>query len=416
MPSDHARLSPSAAERWVNCPPSLAESERNPLPEGKKSSKYADEGTAAHELAERTLREGWPSAADLEGEMAENGWLFDEQMCKDVDIYVKALRAFADGHQILIEQRIDYSHVVGVPDSFGTADGVVLTADGQELQLHDLKFGRGVPVSANNNMQLMLYALGALRAFDMLGEIQTVRLVIHQVRLGYCDEWACSVEDLFKFGERAKVAAQKAVELADNATPDELIAQMNPGPKQCQWCPVKATCPARLADAADSMQLNMQELLNGGPDVVEAVIANTAQLGPAQLAALMPKLDYINDWTKAIRAKVELWLLEGVEVPGYKLVEGKRGSRAWSNKDEVEQLLKSKFRLKTDEMYDFSLRSPTTIEKLLKGSPHRWGQCLEFVTQAEGKPSVAPMSDKRPALEMTPDLRELLMPDEPTET
>lgn len=413
MPDAHARLSPSSASRWSVCLGSLAEIERNTDPNGeRKSSKYADEGTAAHELSEIILRSGMADALEMEGELADNGILFDGEMCGFVNTYVKNVRAFGDGHRMLIERKVDFSHVVGIPEQFGTADCIILTADGLELQLHDLKFGRGVQVYADNNDQLMLYALGALREFDPLGDVEWVRLVIHQPRLNHLDEWVVSVENLVAFGKRMKVAATEAVRLADEGTPDEVLNALVAGPKQCKFCPMKATCPATMELATSSMGMRFDDLLNGGVEEVEAAIKRSNQLPNDKLGALMPVLDTIVDWTKSIRAKVEAELLAGNEVAGFKLVEGKRGPRAWTDEATVEELLKKKFRLKTDEMYLMKLQTPTAIEKILKESPLRWAQVSDKIAQANGKPSVAPLSDKRPAISMDTDLSALLGGDE----
>lgn len=407
MPDVHARLSPSAAHRWMRCPSSLAESENCDTGE-RKSSAYADEGTAAHQLAERVLREELLTAKELEGELADNGVLYDEEMCEYVDKYVKAVREYSEGHQLHIEQRVDFSHAVGQPDCFGTSDAVVLTADGLELQLHDLKFGRGVQVYAKENEQLMLYALGALRQFDLLGEIDTVRLVIHQPRLAHLDEWTVSVTDLRKFAAEARAAAARAIDLADNGTAEHLLANYNAGAKQCKFCPVKATCPAQLKLAATSMGARFDDLIGGnGKEEAEKAIVRTAQLTNDELAALMPMLDTIVDWTKAVRAKVESELLAGREVKGFKLVEGKRGPRTWSNEQAVEEMLKA-MRFRNDEMYNMKLHTPTVIEKMLKDNPTRWNKVAEHITQSNGSPSVAPLSDKRPALVLESDLSDLL--------
>ena len=111
----------------------------------------------------------------------------------------------------------------------------------------------------------------------------------------------------------------------------------------------------------------------------------------------MAAVDLVEQWCKAVRAEVESRLLQGQEVPGYKLVQGKRGARAWTSAEEAEAILKS-MRLKQDEMYDLKLISPTTAEKVLKESPKRWNRIAPLISQSEGKPSVAPESDKRPAL------------------
>jgi hypothetical protein len=127
----------------------------------------------------------------------------------------------------------------------------------------------------------------------------------------------------------------------------------------------------------------------------------TVGLSVDQLGAKMAAVELVEQWCKAIRARVESQLLGGREVAGFKLVQGKRGSRAWTDANEAEAVMKS-MRLKREEMYDMKLISPTSAEKILKANPKRWNRIAPFITQADGKPSVAPVSDKRPALELKP--------------
>ena len=137
---------------------------------------------------------------------------------------------------------------------------------------------------------------------------------------------------------------------------------------------------------------------------IKVVTEKIGDLRDDPLAAAMAAVDLIEDWCKAVRAEVERRLLAGVPVPGYKLVEGRRGSRSWASKEEAEATLKS-MRLKVEEMYDLSLISPTSAEKLAKAGtigPRQWPKLQGLITQSNGKPSVAPESDKRPALVMTP--------------
>ena len=120
------------------------------------------------------------------------------------------------------------------------------------------------------------------------------------------------------------------------------------------------------------------------------------------LGAAMAKVGMVEDWCKAVRAAVEGALIQGRPVPGFKLVQGRRGPRAWSDKAEAERLMKEKFRLKNEDMYEFKLFSPTKAEKVLGEQPKRWAQLEKLIVQSDGKPSVAPESDKRPALSMAP--------------
>ena len=191
MPDQHALLSASGAHRWLNCPPSAVLESREP----DSSSAAAEQGTAAHALAEWKLRRALHQAP---GFKPESDWV-DEEMEHLTDDYV----AFVQEHisiaretcgdpQVLIEQRLDFSHVV--PGGFGTGDCLIIAEP--KLQIIDLKYGQGVLVEAARNPQLMLYALGAIHAFGDLYDIETVAVTIYQPRRGNVDTWETSVADL----------------------------------------------------------------------------------------------------------------------------------------------------------------------------------------------------------------------------
>lgn len=187
-------------------------------------------------------------------------------------------------------------------------------------------------------------------------------------------------------------------------------AYLNPGEKQCKFCKAKATCPALRAEVADIV--HEAATLDDFADLVPVTV--DSQTGDNYLSAAMGKVDLVEQWCKAVRAEVERRLLAGKTVDGYKLVEGKRGNRKWADTAAVEKLFKS-FRLRQDEMYDFSLISPTTAEKLFKETPKRWDKVREHITQSEGKPSVAPATDKRPALavqSVAEDFGDLFQPED----
>jgi hypothetical protein len=208
-------------------------------------------------------------------------------------------------------------------------------------------------------------------------------LVIHQPRLGAVSEWVETVEDLEGFAQHVWNCA------INTRNPD---AMLNPTDKGCIFCRAKATCPAIRAVALEAF------------DKVEPLLADDNDLAEA-----MTKADLIEGWLKAVRSEVETRLLAGTPVAGFKIVQGKRGNRTWSDRFEVETLLKS-MRLKIEEMYDLTLISPTTAEKLAKSAvigPRQWPKLQTLISQTEGKPSVAPESDKRPALLITVALDDL---------
>jgi len=384
--SQHSVLSPSSAHRWMRCGGSIA-AERG-LPDN--GSKYAAEGTAAHELASKCL-EFDADAKTLIGDtitVGEFEFTITPDMAGHVNDYCKLVREYAEGGQLLVERRVDFSDIIGVPGSTGTSDAIIIHPG--RLTVMDLKYGMGERVDATENEQLQMYALGAVHDYSVLGDFEEIVMVIHQPRLNHVSEWSIPIAKLQEFGESARLAAIVAL---DHANPPRV-----PGDKQCRWCKAKATCPELRSEVDDTV----------GGIATPADFADLAVAAEDDVSRAMSRVELVEHWCKAIRAEVERRLFAGEPVSGFKLVEGRRGNRAWSDEAEVEKLFKS-FRLKQEEMYDFKLISPTKAEKILKTkNPGRWEKVNALTSRGDGKPSVAPATDRRPALAVSSSDEDIL--------
>ena len=397
----HAKLSPSGAHRWLRCPGSVVL--EAPYPD--TTSTYAREGTAAHELAAIVLETDDLNAQRYVDQMIEFddhgeevSWRVTQDMADYVDDYVRLVRELAQGKMLLVERRVPISHLTGETGATGTSDVVIVDTTGRNLTVVDLKYGMGVRVEAQENPQLMMYALGALHDYDVLGDFETVSMYIHMPRLNFVSEYHLSVPELLSAGEDIRRGAELCRE-AEEAEEEDLAEFLEPGEKQCRFCKAKATCRALRADMTDVVggeaACTIDEFAEFLPEIVDS------QTGDNYLPIAMSKVALVEDWCKAVRAEVERRLFAGQKVDGYKLVEGKRGNRKWENEAEVEALLKS-FRMRQDEMYDLSLISPTKAEKVFKQNPKRWAKVTDLITQSVGKPSVALATDKRPEMVIQP--------------
>jgi hypothetical protein len=410
----HALFSPSSAYTWIACKASTAAQ----LGQPDDSSEFADDGTASHELAKWCLDAGTDAPAYIGRiiKVGEREFEVDDERAEYVQMYVNGVRERIDAYKltgagvdVLVEQRLSIEHITGEKGAKGTSDCVLIAVwpDGRaEICVIDLKYGRGVEVSAVENYQGMLYAEAARNEHADFYDFTSVRIVIHQPRVSEKpSEWEITPFDLTEWIYTvAKPAAEQGMLYVESVDFVPLtMGDFAPGEKQCRFCKAKAVCPALAKRVEETIGADFE-------DVAEAAYNPVNQPNPLQvelldndkLGTIYESLDLIDSWAKAVRGRIEYELLNGNAVPGVKLVQGRRGHRQWSSTEEAEALLKS-MRLKQEQMYNFKLISPTQADKLLaKESPRRWKKVESLITQRDGSPSVAPESDKRPALVIAP--------------
>lgn len=410
----HALFSPSSAYTWIACKASTAAQ----LGQPDESSEYADDGTASHELAKWCLDASNDAAAYMGRviKVGEREFEVDEERAEYVQMYVDGVRERIEAYKLtgarvemFVEQRLSIEHITGEKGAKGTSD-CVLTAvwdDGRaEICVIDLKYGRGVEVSAVENYQGMIYAEAARNEHADFYDFTSVRIVIHQPRVNpKSSEWEITPAALQEWIARtAKPAAEQGMLYVQSVDFAPLVlSDFAPGEKQCKFCKAKAVCPALAKHVEETINADFETLANNAaqPDA-DGYLSVVELLDNDRLGTVYESLDLIDGWMKAVRGRIEAELLNGNVVPGVKLVQGRRGARRWSSADDAEALLKS-MRLKQEQMYNFKLISPTQAEKLLKTeSPRRWKKAESLVTQPDGKPSVAPESDSRPALVIAP--------------
>lgn len=364
----HAKLSASGSHRWAHCPGSVnAEAGI-----AERKSTAADEGTAAHELAELVLTGGGACHDWIGRQLIENNaWVVDTPMADYVQQYVDYVKSHSGHHEY--EQQVDFSG--WVPGGFGTADALVL--DGTTLRVIDLKYGKGVHVDAFENTQGLLYALGAMADYEMVAAIERVIISIVQPRKDNISEWELTTDELLKWGEWLSLQAEKAL------SPD---AERVPGDDQCKFCKAVPTCPALL-------KLTHEVIATDFDSMGDA--ANPDTLGDGELAKALGAKKLIASWLDAVERHAFEKLERGEAFPGFKLVEG-RSLRQWGDAAKAEQTL---VELLADDAYERNLLSVAKAEKAL--GKKRAGDIADLIVKPRGKPTIVPESDKRPAIGAT---------------
>lgn len=371
--SSHALLSPSSAHRWLNCPraPRLEAT----LPD--KTSSYAEEGTLAHSVCEITAKKHFKKiqaaeyTSDLKKLRTYKFW--DNEMLNTAETYVEHLSekamTFASEPYVAFEVKVDISDYV--PEAFGYCDCIMFGCD--TLIITDYKHGKGVQVAAKENPQMMLYALGALKLYQPIfgNAIKKINTCIDQPRLNSYENWECTIDELLKWGELIKPKAQQAF---------AGIGEFKSG-VWCRFCKANGICKAQADQQISAF------------DDFQNVVVEQDLLKPEEIGVALEKGANLISWYESLQKVALEKLLEGCEIPNYKVVEG-RSQRTWTNQDEaLETLINSG--IEKALIYDSIPKSLAQLEKML-GATKFTELVGQFVIKPRGKPTLVSASDKRP--------------------
>ena len=356
----HALLSASSAHRWLECPPSAVANEAYP----DQDTTFAHEGTLAHEVAEFMVRNGYynhkGAQAGVTVEMVE--------CAREYADYIDEQKKSNDAI-VLLEQRVDFSP--WVPDGFGTCDCIIIQEE--TLTIIDYKYGQGVMVSATDNPQMKLYALGAMNDYGIAMDVKKVELHIFQPRLNNISTDTFTVEELMEWAEKTvKPTAEKAIKGKGQYAPGE----------HCRFCQHGGKCRALT-------KLCTEYLDTHGLRVALPVLA------PHEVADVLRMEPMVTLWLKKVKEQAMTTLMRGGELPGYKLVEGRLGARKWRNDQTVLNLLKGAG-YREEEITETKVLSPAQMDKAI-GKKKAAELLEEYIERAPGAPTIAPITDNRPA-------------------
>lgn len=390
----HALLSPSGAKKWLTCPASLICEKDIP----NTSGKAAVLGTAMHSISEYHLN-AYIRGTALPLEREVGAYVLDEgkgqikalispmkgavlitaDMIEQVRKYTDYCKPIIDvATYAKLEMRVNLTEVLhpgyeGV-ETFGTADLVAVqelaNTDEHMLIIGDLKTGRH-RVEAKENKQLMLYALGVYRRLKRRYNITVVRLVIFQTYAGGASEWDISVEGLELFAKFAQKRALLALDAYSRGKKNLKASDFKPSVDGCQWCRFSEQCAARTKTVNSVLAEELEDDF-------------APELTPEQLVAEYEKLPLLRQHIDKVEKAMAAALHSGKKVPGYKLVEGKMGNRAWKDAEKVAELYGDKL---TKEV----LMTPTEAVKVVPEE-----ELKDFITRKPGAPCVATADDKRP--------------------
>jgi len=378
---NHALLSASSSKQWLNCTSSARI--RADFPE--TTSDAAEEGTLAHKFCELKLRKLFlePGMSDRTFKTAINKLKKDKRYSPEMDRFTdeyadyvqKIAYGYASAPYVAVEKQVSYDHVA--PEGFGTADCII--AAGTDLHIVDFKYGKGIVVSAEENSQMGLYALGALAAYGMIYPIRDVYFHIVQPRVHNFSTWATNTRDLSTWADTmVKPAAEKAFRGEGEFKPGAWC-------DDC-FCCIAGTCRARMKENLPVLQEHT--------DPVTGKMSDETLLSNGEIGKILPLLAKALPWIKKVQEAALEKLLNGETIPGWKLVEGRSNRELTDAKAAYDALVKAGY--KKAMFYEQTPLPLTQAEKLITKEDYD-RILLPFVHKPKGKPTLAPEEDKRRA-------------------
>lgn len=367
----HALLSASSSHRWLNCTPSARLEASMP----ETQSNYADEGNLAHDIAELKVNKHFtpmgPRTFANKLKKLQEDPLYQDEMLIHTDAYLNyisgIIHSFKTPPYIAVEKKLDYGNFV--PEGFGTGDCIII--GGNVLRVIDFKYGKGVPVSAVDNPQMKLYALGAYEAYSFLYTIEKVIMSIFQPRIeDEASEYEITIDELIDWGVDIKPIAQAAYE-----GKGEFISG-----EHCRFCKAKARCRAR-----SDFNLSLEELHKMKPPLITN----------EEVGAILLRAQDLAKWALDLEEYALAECLQGNEIPRWKAVEG-RSVRQFTNQDEAFKTL-TDGGIQEAMLYERKPITLTAVEKLL-GKKEFEKLLTGLITKPPGKPTLVLESDKREAI------------------
>ena len=409
MPEVHALLSASSSKQWLNCPPSARLQENFP----NESSVYAEEGTFAHSICEYKVKKYLHERV----RRPQSEEFYTEELEQSTDAYyefvvgvIEEMKQNGCEPLVLVEERVDYSHVA--PSGFGTADMLIIGHDAEGrgiLHICDYKHGKGLFVDAQHNSQMMLYAIGALHAYGYIYPIEIVRMTIIQPRLDNISTYECSREELEAWGESIKPTAKMAYEgKGDQKAGD-----------WCRFCRAKPVCRACKEEALALCREEFLDLDAGAfaedpraapadmeesdttapytPDLSAPTFKQPGLVSLDELTEILPTLNRISSWIESVFAFISSEAINhGVPIKGYKVVEGRSKRVFTDTKAVVETATQNGY----TDLYKQQLISLTEFEKMM--GKKKFAELLgEYVAKPPGKLALVPESDPRPPVDLS---------------